>query len=108
MAARLFVVCFDLGAQAARVRAWGFGEPIGIELEPGEINDSLISAAQRGLAGPNAPQSPELAQYPDILMSYYDFSAAERSRIVGSDFRHAQSYRPRPHIESGRDHAHLH
>jgi len=109
MAARLFVVCFDLGAQAIRVRAWGFGQPIAIELEPGEINDTLIAvAAQRELAAANAPPAPEPANYPDILMSYYDFTAAERSRIVGSDFRHSQTKRPSPHIAIGRDHAHLH
>jgi glycosyltransferase involved in cell wall biosynthesis len=108
MAARLFVVCFDLGAQASRVREWRFGLPIGIELDPGEINDTLIAAAKREVQAANPPRAPEPAHYPDILMSYYDFTAAERSRIVGPDFRHAQRNRPSPHIAKERDHAHLH
>ena len=48
MAARLFVVCFDLGAQAVRVRGWGWGRPIGIELDArGRSTTSLIAAATR-------------------------------------------------------------
>ena len=35
MAAGLFVVCFDLGAQAERVRSWGWGMPVELDLAPG-------------------------------------------------------------------------
>ena len=47
MAARLFVVCFDLGAQAERVRAWGWGQVLAYDLEPDAVNQALLAAARR-------------------------------------------------------------
>jgi glycosyltransferase involved in cell wall biosynthesis len=108
MAARLFVVCFDLGAQALRVRAWGWGNAIPIELGPAAINDELIRAAKSLSAANNPPEAPDSSQYPDLLASYYDFTAGERDRIAGRDSRHAHSMRSSPHVIRGRDHAHLH
>jgi glycosyltransferase involved in cell wall biosynthesis len=108
MAARLFVVCFDLGAQALRVRAGGWGKAIPIELDPAAINDELIAAAKAIATSPGPPEAPPAAQYPDLLVSYYDFTAGERDRILGRDSPHAHSIKPSPHVIRGRDHAHLH
>jgi hypothetical protein len=108
MAARLFVVCFDLGAQALRVKDWGWGKAISIELAPAAINDLLIGAARSLSASPNPPEAPQAARYPDLLVSYYDFTADERDRLASRDSRHAHSLRPSSHVISGRDHAHLH
>ena len=108
MAARMFVVCFDLGTQADRVRAWGWGRPIGLELSPGEINDALIAEAQALATRNKPPPAPRPADYPDILMSYYDFTRDERERMVGSVFPQAISHGSKPHIVRGRDHALFH
>jgi glycosyltransferase involved in cell wall biosynthesis len=108
MAARLFVVCFDLGAQALRVKAWGWGKTIPIELDPAAINDELLGAAKALSDRPTPPEAPATAQYPDLLVSYYDFTAGERDRIVRPASRHAQAMGPSPHVIRGRDHARLH
>jgi glycosyltransferase involved in cell wall biosynthesis len=108
MAARFFVVCFDLGAQAVRVRDWGWGKAIATDLDPAAINDELIGAAKSLSASLGPPEAPEAAQYPDLLVSYYDFTAGERGRIAGRDSCHAHSMQPSPHVIRGRDHAHLH
>src|SRR5262249_39804677 len=108
MAARYFVVCFDLGAQALRVQAWGWGKAIPIDLDPGAINDLLIGAARSLAAGPSPPPGPSAAHYPDLLASYYEFTAAERERIMGRVTGHVHTGGPSPHVIRGRDHAHLH
>ena len=108
MAARLFVVCFDLGAQALRVRSWGWGRLLGLELEPGAINDELMAVARSLGASPAPPEAPPAAQYPEVLMSYYDFTAGQRNRIAGSSSRYGHPTSSSPHHVRGRDHAHLH
>jgi hypothetical protein len=108
MAARFFVVCFDLGAQALRVQTWGWGKSIPIDLDPAAINDLLIGAARSLSAGPSPPLAPPEAHYPDVLASYYDFTAAERDRIMGRVSGHVHTSAPRPHVICGSDHAHLH
>jgi glycosyltransferase involved in cell wall biosynthesis len=107
MAARFFVVCFNVGAQALRVQAWGWGKAIPFDLDPATINDLLISAA-KSLAGRNPPLAPPAARYPDLLASYYDFTAAERDRILGRVSGHVHTSGPSPHLMCGRNHAHLH
>ena len=57
MAARLFVVCFDMGAQAERVRAWGWGQVLAYDLEPDAVNQALLAAARR--VAPASRRSPE-------------------------------------------------
>ena len=83
MAARLFVVCFDLGAQALRVNDWGWGEAIGLDLEPAAINNLLIAAARSLAACPSPPEAPEAARYPDLLRSYYGFTADQTRPNLG-------------------------
>jgi glycosyltransferase involved in cell wall biosynthesis len=107
MAARFFVVCFNLGAQALRVQAWGWGKAIPFDLDPATINDLLIAAA-KSLAGRNPPLAPPAGHYPDLLASYYDFTAAERDRIMGRVSGHVHTSGPSPHVICGRDYAHLH
>jgi hypothetical protein len=108
MAARLFVVCFDLGAQALRVRAWGWGQPIALERSPGEINDALIAAAQslhpRGIP----PAEPATAHYPNMLLSYYGFTAGALSQLTRSSPRFDRSRGSMPFGVRGESHAHFH
>jgi glycosyltransferase involved in cell wall biosynthesis len=108
MAAGLFVVCFDLGAQAERVRNWGWGRPIEPELEPGEINDELIAAAHALAENPNPPSAPAPASYPDLLGSYYDFTAEESNRFGGFVAGGTCLSRSSRLAVPGRGHAHLH
>jgi hypothetical protein len=108
MAARLFVICFDLGAQALRVRDWGWGKAIPIELDPAAINDELIGAAKSLAEGPAPPQAPPAAQYTNLLESYYDFTAGERDRVLRPAAPRAHEIGPGPHVIRERDHAHLH
>jgi glycosyltransferase involved in cell wall biosynthesis len=84
MAARLFVVCFDLGAQAERLRAWGYGRILPWDATPDSINDAIVAVGHALADGPAAPPPPRGAAYPEILTSYYDFSADELGRFRGS------------------------
>jgi hypothetical protein len=81
MAARLFTICFDLGAPAQRLRAWGWGRLLPLDAGPEETNDALMGAARSLVAGAVAPAPPPAAAYPDLLSSYYDFTAYERERL---------------------------
>jgi glycosyltransferase involved in cell wall biosynthesis len=108
MAAGLFVVCFDLGAQAERVRSWGWGRPIELELTPAAINDVLIAAARSLEQHRHPPPPPEPAFYPDILISYYEFTEEELSRMRGTSDRENRSRGSRQLAVSGRAHAHFH
>jgi glycosyltransferase involved in cell wall biosynthesis len=87
MAARLFVCCFDLGAQAERVRAWGWGRILAREDSPESINDALMAAARCLARGPTSPvpapgpAPPPPPYYAELLTSYYDFSAEELERL---------------------------
>jgi hypothetical protein len=108
MAARLFVVCFDLGAQANRVKDWGWGEAISPDLAPSAINDLLIALARSLAACPDPPLAPETAHYPDLLRSFYGFAADERERILGRASAHGHPHRASPHFIRERRHAHFH
>ncbi len=107
MAAGMFVVCFDLGAQAERVRAWGWGRLLEVELEPAAINDALLAAARSVAASPAPPQAPAPAQYPEVLASYYEFTQGERDRLTGSASGTGYTPGSSPHAARGRDHARL-
>jgi len=50
--AGLSSIVFDIGAQAARVRATGRGQVLPLALPPAKINDFLIKEAQKGRALP--------------------------------------------------------
>ena len=58
-AAGLFPVCFDLGAQAERVRAWGEGLVLPLDATPAAINEAFIPTAEI-LAGRPTPIHPAL------------------------------------------------
>src|SRR5262249_48193354 len=81
MAARLFVVCFDSGAQAERVRDGGWGQVLPLDASASSINDVLLSAAASLRDGRAAPLPPRSTTYPQLLTSYYDFSSADLQRL---------------------------
>jgi glycosyltransferase involved in cell wall biosynthesis len=107
MAARLFVICFDLGAQAERVRAWGWGQVLPAGTRPDSINDALLAAARSLADGSPAPPAPQPAAYPTVLTAYYDFTADELERMRGSTYRHDKWSENEPRNVRRRDHAHL-
>jgi len=74
MAAGFYTMCYDLGAQADRVRAWGCGKTLPLDLDPPAINDAILEAAQKLAALPRCPAPPAPAVYPEPLKSYYGFS----------------------------------
>jgi len=101
----LYTLCFDLGAQAQRLRSWGWGQVLPLESGPDVINDTLLAAARYLATAPAAPSPPSPANYPDLLGSYYSFSADEQERL-----RRSQK---RPGAENSQfvqrnAHAHLH
>ncbi len=108
MAAGLFVVCFDLGAQADRLRSWGWGRPLLIELAPGQINDELLAAAHSLRSNANPPPAPTPVYYPDTLTSYYGFTEEDRRRMDGSFALPNRLKGASPHVVSRRGHAHFH
>jgi glycosyltransferase involved in cell wall biosynthesis len=108
MHARLYVVCFDLGAQVERLKAWGWGRALPLHSSPEAINRILQSAGAWLKSNPVSPPPPAPAQYRDLLTSYYDFTQEERDRLVrGPRLLDELSAEPDPHV-SRRDHAHLH
>jgi glycosyltransferase involved in cell wall biosynthesis len=83
MAARMFVVCFDLGAQAERLKAWGWGETLPEAAAAESINDSLLAVARSLAGGPPSPPPPRPAFYPEFLKSYYGFTPREIAGLFG-------------------------
>jgi GT2 family glycosyltransferase len=66
----LYPLVFDLGAQAERVRAVGYGEVMPFPSAPAEINDRLLRAATR--RPQSAPGALVGNDYPDVLADYYE------------------------------------
>ena len=108
MAAGLYTVCFDLGAQAERLRAWGWGRALPLEAGPEAVNLALLAAAEALAAGPVPPPPPPTATYPDLLADYYDFTVEERSRFPVPPHRQATSAVPTPNFVQRNAHARLH
>jgi Glycosyltransferase Family 4 len=81
MAARLYVVCFELGAQAERLARWGWGRTLPLDSSPQVINDALIASAGWLASRPAAPPPPPPAAYPDLLRGYYGFGEDELARM---------------------------
>ncbi len=108
MAAGLFVLCLDLGAQGERLRRWGWGRALSLELSPGQINDEILTAAHSLRSNASPPPAPTPAYYPDTLTSYYDFTQEDRSRMGCSFALPSRSKGSSPHAVSRRGHAHLH
>ncbi len=108
MASGLYTVCFDLGAQASRLRAWGWGHVLGLDTGPEAINDHLLTAARAVAAAAVVPSPPPPARYADILGSYYGFTALERERLFLKPRRIEQTAGANPHVVRRNAHAHIH
>jgi glycosyltransferase involved in cell wall biosynthesis len=107
MAARLYTICFDLGAQAQRLRAWGWGRLLPLDAGPDQTNNALLGAARSLVSGALPPAPPPTAAYPDLLSSYYDFTHLEREQFrrapsipVARVFLRPQKQRWRVHAPS--------
>jgi hypothetical protein len=116
MAAGLYVIAFDVGAQAERLRAWGWGRVLPLDAAPETINTAILDAA-RWLASGSAvpPTPPRPASYPKLLASYYGFTAEEqdafpRAPTIARGKRHGRATEavPCPHFQRGGAHARLH
>jgi hypothetical protein len=107
MAAGLYVVCFDLGAQAERLTSWGWGHVLPLDSECHEINDSLLHAARSKVSNSIRPAPPRPASYPNLLRSYYGFTTEELARFGLAQRAVELTDRPRPHFGTGRAHVPL-
>jgi glycosyltransferase involved in cell wall biosynthesis len=107
MEARLFAVCFNLGAQAQRVLSWGWGEVLDHDVGAGEVNDALLAAARRLATAAAAPPAPPAATYDGVLTSYYEFSPAEVDRLGKTVARPAERPDQPLHILRRKDNAHI-
>ena len=67
MAARMFVVCFDHGAQAERLRAWGWGQVLTLEHQPGV--DQRLAAGRGAVAGGRTGRTASATGRPSIARS---------------------------------------
>jgi hypothetical protein len=77
----LFPVCYDIGAQAERLRSQGEGLIIPLDAEPAAINQALIDAANALAAQPQSSwRGPEQTSE-NLLESYYGFTDDERARF---------------------------
>jgi glycosyltransferase involved in cell wall biosynthesis len=105
LAARLFTVSFDLGAQAERLRNWKWSRVLPLDARAQEINDALLSCAHLLSTGGMPLEPAPSATYPDFLVSYYDFTNEEADRIRGSASRDRSQSRSSPHFNRARAHA---
>jgi glycosyltransferase involved in cell wall biosynthesis len=105
MAARLYTICFDLGAQAQRLRAWGWGRVLPLEAGPEQTNDAFLAAARSLVTGAVAPPPPPSAAYPELLRTYYDFTAREREQFQSVPSMPQTRAVLRPHSRRWRVHA---
>ena len=108
MASGLYTVCFDLGTQSSRLRAWGWGRVLPLDTAPEIINDTLLATARNLAAGLTAPSPPPPARYGDILRSYYGFSPEERERIVRRPAAAIDRPADTPHFVQRNQHARFH
>jgi glycosyltransferase involved in cell wall biosynthesis len=108
MASGLYTICFDLGAQAARLRRWGWGEVLPLAASHEAINDRLMAAAARLSSHFRGPSPPPPARYRDMLGSYYGFSAEERARFFQRPAGDPPLAGTKPHLVPRKDHARFH
>jgi glycosyltransferase involved in cell wall biosynthesis len=110
MAAGLYSVCFDLGAQAERVKAWGWGQAIPLEADSRAINHTLLAAAQSLTSSSAAPPPPPAPSelYADLLSDYCDFTSEEIGRFRLPSRPGPGAVRLTPHSVRRSDRAHLH
>jgi glycosyltransferase involved in cell wall biosynthesis len=96
MSAGFWTMCFDLGAQADRLRAWGHGRVLRLSSTPAEINRGLLEAATNlGLSQAQSPSSLSKT-YPQLLRDYYEFTAFDLKRMGVSSGEERQI--PAPHL----------
>ena len=106
MAAGLYTVCYDIGAQADRLREWGHGRVLALSSSCGELNRAFLAAAERLADEKALPPERPLSVYPDLLADYYGFSSLDRVK-----FGLPPAERNRecaPHFSARTNHAHLH
>ena len=106
MAAGLYTVCYDIGAQADRLREWGHGRVLALSSSCEELNRAFLAAADRLAEDKTLPPERPLSVYPDLLADYYGFSLLDRAK-----FGLPPAERNRecaPHFSVRTNHAHLH
>jgi hypothetical protein len=83
--AGLFPVAFDLGAQARRIREYGWGLllPFAWIDEPGKINDALLACDIPAM--PDRPPVGGSSLYPDFLADYYQLEYDSAAAPSGSE-----------------------
>ena len=109
MAAGLFTVCFDLGAQASRLRQLGLGASLALEV--GTRSDQRRTCLRRrGNLLPNLRRRRRRrhASYSDLLTSYYGFSAEERKRFFVRPAGTRSPAKAKPHFVQGNANACFH
>jgi glycosyltransferase involved in cell wall biosynthesis len=108
MAAGFYTLCYNLGAQAERVNAWGWGKTLPLDLEPHAVNDTLLDQAHWLAAQPNSPPPPAPSAYPDLLKSYYGFSTENLVAMGISPSKRPPDCATAPHGFERKVHAYLH
>ena len=78
MTARLFTICYDIGAQAERIRAWGHGRVCSLASSAEEMNQTIIDVANRLARGNEQPPNRSITAYPNLLADYYGFCPEQR------------------------------
>ncbi len=101
LAARMFVVSFDLGAQAERLRNWKWSKVLPLESRADQINDALVSCAHLLSTGATPLEPAPAAAYSRLLTSYYDFTKAELAGFLGTACRSCSNTDSRPHFDRG-------
>jgi glycosyltransferase involved in cell wall biosynthesis len=75
MASGFYTLCLDIGAQAERLKAWGWGRALPLDAGPETVIRAILDSPSLLPGVP--PPPPTQAIYPDILMDYYDFHPGE-------------------------------
>ena len=87
MAAGLYTICYDLGAQSSRLKAWGWGSVIPVDAGPDLVNDTLLAAARQIAAGSSrafATAPCPVCQHAPLLLRLFGRGTDQASRKTGA------------------------
>jgi hypothetical protein len=81
IASGLYPVCFEIGAQAERVKSLQWGSTLPLHSPPAVINDQLLRIAASPINRPTAILEP-FAAYPDLIRDYYQLDRGAFFRLA--------------------------
>jgi hypothetical protein len=105
MAAGFYTVCFEIGAQADRLRTWGHGLVLPLASSAEKVNCTLMAAANRLVGSTIRPPARPTVTYSNLLTDYYGFSPENLATLGLPPVGH--THHSVPHLSPRTRHARL-